>query len=193
MYKLKFDLLSKPLRRVFLTCMTLLTALLQSGCAGVPDGVEVITDFELNRYLGTWYEIARLDHSFERGMSRVTANYSMRDDGGVAVVNRGYKLDKQEWDDATGKAYFVGAPDIGQLKVSFFGPFYGGYNIVELDKEDYQYALVAGPNRGYLWILARSPKLDRETLDALVKKAASLDFPTDELIYVDQSEIVDPE
>jgi apolipoprotein D and lipocalin family protein len=193
MYKLKFDLLSKPLRRVFLTCMTLLTALLQSGCAGVPDGVEVITDFELNRYLGPWYEIARLDHSFERGMSRVTANYSMRDDGGVAVVNRGYKLDKQEWDDATGKAYFVGAPDIGQLKVSFFGPFYGGYNIVELDKEDYQYALVAGPNRGYLWILARSPKLDRETLDALVKKAASLDFPTDELIYVDQSEIVDPE
>ncbi|MDH3990285.1 MAG: lipocalin family protein [Gammaproteobacteria bacterium] len=172
--------------------MALLTAVLQSGCAGAPDGVEVVSDFELNRYLGTWYEIARLDHRFERGLSRVTANYSMRDDGGVSVVNRGYQISSEEWEEATGKAYFVGAPDIGQLKVSFFGPFYGGYNIMELDKDDYQYALVAGPDRSYLWILARSPKLDQETLDALVNIAKNANFPIEELIYVDQSEIGGP-
>lgn len=188
----RYNSILKSARRLSVAGMALLTAVLQSGCAGAPDGVEVVTDFELNRYLGTWYEIARLDHRFERGLSRVTANYSMRDDGGVSVVNRGYQLSSEEWEEATGKAYFVGAPDIGQLKVSFFGPFYGGYNIMELDKDDYQYALVAGPDRSYLWILARSPKLDQETLDALVNIAKMANFPTEELIYVDQSEIGGP-
>ena len=169
--------------------MALLTAALQSGCVGAPDGVEVVTGFELDRYLGTWYEIARLDHRFERGMSRITANYSMRDDGGVNVVNRGYKQSTREWEEATGKAYFVGDPGTGQLKVSFFGPFYGGYNIIELDKDGYQYAMVAGPDRDYLWILARSPRLDAEILDTLVEKATKLNFPTDQLIYVDQTGI----
>lgn len=166
----------------------LLMSVLQSGCAGAPDGIEVVTEFELDRYLGTWYEVARLDHRFERGMTNVTANYSMRDDGGVRVLNRGFKTKKGEWDEAEGKAYFVGNSDVGQLKVSFFGPFYGGYNIVELDQEDYQYALVAGPDRDYLWILSRTPELNPETLDALVDKARSLDFPTDELIFVDHTE-----
>lgn len=156
----------------------------QSGCTGIPDGTQAVTGFELDRYLGTWYEIARLDHRFERGMTNVTANYSMRDDGGVRVVNRGYKVAEEEWNDATGKAFFVGDTDVGQLKVSFFGPFYGGYNIIELDKENYQYALVVGPDRGYLWILARSPDLDQDILSSLVNKARDLDFPTDELIYV---------
>jgi apolipoprotein D and lipocalin family protein len=174
-------------RKTSLTAMTLLTALLHAGCAGVPDGVQVVAGFELDRYLGTWYEIARFDHSFERGMTNVTANYSMRDDGGVSVVNRGYDVRKDRWDDASGKAYFVGEPDVGQLKVSFFGPFYGGYNIIELDQNRYQYALVAGPDRGYLWILARSPKLDQDVLSALVNKAKNLNFPTDELIYVDHT------
>ncbi len=192
MAKSSYSSILKSARRLSVAGMALLTAVLQSGCAGAPDGVEVVTDFELNRYLGTWYEIARLDHRFERGLSRVTANYSMRDDGGVSVVNRGYQLSSEEWEEATGKAYFVGAPDIGQLKVSFFGPFYGGYNIMELDKDDYQYALVAGPDRSYLWILARSPKLDQETLDALVNIAKMANFPTEELIYVDQSEIGGP-
>lgn len=192
MARFSYSSILKSAQRLFVTGMALLTAVLQSGCAGAPDGVEVVTDFELNRYLGTWYEIARLDHRFERGLSRVTANYSMRDDGGVSVVNRGYQLSSEEWEEATGKAYFVGAPDIGQLKVSFFGPFYGGYNIMELDKDDYQYALVAGPDRSYLWILARSPKLDQETLDALVNIAKNANFPTEDLIYVDQSEIGGP-
>lgn len=161
-----------------------LAAFLLSACLDAPEGTEVVTGFELDRYLGTWYEIARFDHRFERGMTNITANYSLRDDGGVKVLNRGYKTEKGAWDDAEGKAYFVGEPDVGQLKVSFFGPFYGGYNILELDQENYQYALVAGPDRDYLWILARTPELPEATLNMLVEKARSLDFPVDELIYV---------
>lgn len=174
-------------RRISLATMTLLTTVLHTGCTAIPDGVKVVTEFELDRYLGTWFEVARLDHRFERGMSNVTANYSMRDDGGVKVVNRGYNVAKGEWDEATGKAYSVGDTDVGQLKVSFFGPFYGGYNIFELDKDNYQYALIAGPDRGYLWILARSPNLDQDVVSALVKNAENLGFPTDELIYVDHT------
>jgi apolipoprotein D and lipocalin family protein len=169
-----------------LAAITLVTGLLQS-CTGTPEGVEVVTDFELDRYLGTWYEIARLDHSFERGLSNVTANYSMRDDGGVKVINRGFNTEKSEWDEATGRAYFVGESDIGQLKVSFFGPCYGGYNIVELDDSDYQYSLVAGPDRSYLWILSRTPQMDSTVLDQLIAKANALGFPTNELIMVEQS------
>ena len=165
------------------SCLLLIAVL--GACTGAPSGVEPIAGFELERYLGTWYEIARLDHRFERGLSDVTATYSMRDDGGVKVVNRGYRSDDAEWDEAVGKAYFVGEPDVGQLKVSFFGPFYGGYNIVELDTQGYQYALVAGPNRSYLWILARSPSLDRDVVNELVDRAKSLDFPTEDLIYVE--------
>ena len=168
--------------------VALLTIASQSGCTGIPDGAQTVTGFELDRYLGTWYEVARLDHRFERGMSNVTANYSIRDDGGVSVVNCGYEAAKGEWNEATGKAYFVGAADVGQLKVSFFGPFYGAYNILELDKDDYQYALISGPNRDYLWILARSPTLDQGVMSALVDKARSLNFPTDELIYVSHTE-----
>jgi len=142
----------------------------------------------LSRYLGTWYEIARLDHSFERGLTRVTATYSLREDGGIKVVNRGFDARKQEWREAIGKAYFVESPDIGRLKVSFFGPFYGGYNIIDLDKENYSYALVSGPTRAYLWILARDQKLEPSVLNHLVNKAKALGFATEQLIYVDQSD-----
>jgi apolipoprotein D and lipocalin family protein len=177
-------------QKISLVAMNLLAVTSLTGCTGVPEGVEVVTGFELDRYLGTWYEIARLDHSFERGMSNITANYSMREDGGVSVVNRGYMVADSQWQDATGKAYFVGAADVGQLKVSFFGPFYGGYNIIELDKDNYQYALVSGPDRDYLWVLSRSPELDHGVLSALINKAGELSFPVDELIYVDHT---DPE
>lgn len=176
----------KTRNRVSVITFALLCMAIQSGCTGIPEGAKVVTGFELDRYLGTWYEIARLDHRFERGMSNVTATYSMRDDGGVKVENRGYKTANGVWEDATGKAYFVGDADVGQLKVSFFGPFYGGYNIIELG-DDYQYALVAGPDLGYLWILARTPELDQETLSTLVNEARQLNFPTDELIYVDHT------
>jgi apolipoprotein D and lipocalin family protein len=150
----------------------------------VPQGTNAITGFELDRYLGTWYEIARLDHRFERGLTDVTASYSLRDDGGVSVVNRGFDAEEGEWDEATGKAYMVDAPDVGRLKVSFFGPFYGAYNILELDAENYQYALIAGPNRSYLWILARTPELPAPVLQSLVETARRLEFPVDDLIYV---------
>jgi apolipoprotein D and lipocalin family protein len=165
--------------------MLILLSLLLSGCTGVPEGVEPVKNFELDRYLGKWYEIARLDHSFERGLSRVTAEYTMRDDGGVKVINRGYSVKNGAWDEAEGKAYFVGATDIGHLKVSFFGPFYGAYVIYELDQENYQYALVSGPDRSYLWLLARSPSLDQQIQDKLIAKAAALGFDTSKLIYVE--------
>ena len=162
-----------------------LLAVLITACTGAPDGVKVVSGFELDRYLGTWYEIARLDHRFERGLSNITATYSLREDGGVKVVNRGYNAEDGEWNEADGKAYFVGDEDVGQLKVSFFGPFYGGYNIIELDKDGYEYSMVAGPDRSYLWILSRSPDLDDAILDSLVTKAGELGFPVSELILVD--------
>lgn len=161
-----------------------------NACVGIPDGVEPVSGVELEKYLGTWYEIARLDHSFERGLSNVTATYSRRDDGGIRVINRGYNAEEKAWDEAEGKAYFVGETDVGQLKVSFFGPFYGGYNIIELDKENYQYSLVAGPDRSYLWILARQPELEAATLQHLVAKADALGFATDKLIYVSHDQAV---
>nr|WP_240513142.1 lipocalin family protein [Halomonas campaniensis] len=160
---------------------------LLTGCTGIPDGTEAVTGFELDRYLGQWYEIARLDHSFERGLDCVTATYSLRDDGGVRVINRGYNLEEQAWDEAEGRAYFIDDENVGRLKVSFFGPFYGGYNVLALD-EEYQWALVAGPNRDYLWILSRTPEMDSAAENHLRQRAAELDFPTDELIDVTQGE-----
>jgi len=153
------------------------------GCLGLPERTEAVQDFELDRYLGDWYEIARLDHRFERGLSRVQAQYSLKDDGGVRVINKGYNDKKGEWESAEGKAYFIEQPTVGRLKVSFFGPFYGAYNIVDLDKEHYNYAMVVGPDNNYFWILARDPELDSAILDRLVKKASGLGFATEELIY----------
>ena len=160
-------------------------ALLLSGCVGIPDNVKPVDGFQANSYMGKWYEIARLDHSFERGLSQVTANYSLRDDGGVKVINRGYSEKDKAWKEAEGKAYFVAKPDQGYLKVSFFGPFYGSYIIFELDHEGYKYSLVSGPNKSYLWILARTPKIDDALKDTLVAKAAALNFDTSKLIFVD--------
>jgi apolipoprotein D and lipocalin family protein len=158
---------------------------LLTGCVGVPDNVTPVENFQLNNYLGRWYEIARLDHSFERGLTRVSADYSLRDDGGVRVVNRGYSVKKNEWKQAEGTAYFVNDSSRGHLRVSFFGPFYGSYVVFELDHENYQYALVCGPDKSYFWVLAREPKLKVEILDTLVAKAAALGFDTDKLIYVE--------
>ena len=166
-------------------CLSIILGCL-AGCTGVPEGVVTVDGFELDRYLGTWYEIARLDHSFERGLSDVTANYSMREDGGVSVLNRGRNEDG-EWEEAEGRAYFVDRPDMGRLKVSFSGPFYGGYNIIELDKQEYSYSLVSGPDRDYLWILARKPDVEGEVVARLVDRARELGFPVDELIYVEHS------
>ena len=155
-----------------------------SGCTGIPEGVSPVTGFAVNRYLGTWYEIARLDHSFERGLEQVTAEYSLRDDGGIRVINQGYNSAKQRWEKAEGKAYFTGGSNVGRLKVSFFGPFYGGYNIIDLDHESYQYALVSGPDTSYLWILARQPGLDASVINRLLAKASGYGFDTSRMIFV---------
>lgn len=160
-----------------------LFAALLSGCATAPEGVTPVGGFELDRYLGVWHEVARLDHRFERGLTGVSAEYSLRPDGGVKVLNRGYSAAKGEWKQAEGRAYFTGDKTVGQLKVSFFRPFYGGYNIIELDKTGYSYALVAGPSRDYLWILARRPELPARVLEELKSRAAALGFETDKLIY----------
>lgn len=174
------------LTRCVIKQFALILALLLHGCTGIPEGVTVIKDFNVNRYQGKWYEIARLDHSFERGLHRITAEYRLRDDNGIDVINRGYNEETGEWEQAQGRAYFIDTPDSGRLKVSFFGPFYGGYNIIELDKLNYAYALVAGPDRSYLWILSRTPVLDRAILDKLVHKAKTLGFATNQLIYPKQ-------
>jgi apolipoprotein D and lipocalin family protein len=165
--------------------IVIIGALLANCGSSVPSGVTPVSPFDINRYLGNWYEIARLDHSFERGLQQVTANYSFNDDGTVQVINRGYSSDKQKWNEAKGKAKFADNPDTGFLKVSFFGPFYASYVIAVLD-ENYNYALVTGPNRKFLWILSRTPTLPDRTLNELVEKAKSLGFDTNSLIYVTQ-------
>jgi apolipoprotein D and lipocalin family protein len=159
---------------------------------GVPDNVKVIESFDANQYLGTWYEIARLDHSFERGLDNVTATYSLRDDGGIKVINRGFNPNTKEWKEATGKAYFIDPANAdktntGKLKVSFFGPFYGAYNIIELDKPYYNYVMICGPDKSYFWILSRTPQLSYPIKQHLIAQAKELGFDTDKLIYVNQS------
>jgi len=163
-----------------------LSVLLLAGCVGIPENVQPVDHFSLERYLGKWYEIARLDHSFERGLTRVTAEYSLRDDGGVRVLNRGYSAQADKWKEAEGKAYFVNGPDQGYLKVSFFGPFYASYIVFGIDHENYQYALVCGPDKSYLWILSRSPEMQPGVRDKLVAQAAAAGFDTGRLIFVDQ-------
>lgn len=162
----------------------MLLTLMLTGCLGMPKTVQPVNNFELDRYLGTWYEIARLDHSFERGLTRIQAEYSLRDDGGVRVLNKGYSVENQAWQEAEGKAYFVESPDQGYLKVSFFGPFYGSYVVFGLDQEDYQYTFVSGPDTSYLWLLARTPQVAPEVLEAFKQAAKERGFDTDKLIYV---------
>jgi len=166
--------------------LTALACLIISGCLGTPKNVSPVKDFELDRYLGKWYEIARLDHSFERGLENITAEYSMRADGGVNVKNRGFSSVDNEWNEANGKAYFVNSPKEGYLKVSFFGPFYGSYVVFELDKEDYQYAFVSGPDLSYLWLLSRTPVASKGVINDFIEKSKALEFDTSKLIMVDQ-------
>jgi len=172
-----------PLKKVL--CDYALILLLACSCTSPPEGITPASGFELERYLGTWHEIARLDHSFERGLDPVTASYSMRPDGGVKVLNRGFNAEIGQWEEAEGKAYFVGNPDQGYLKVSFFGPFYGAYIIFELDP-DYRYAFISGPNKNYLWLLARSPEVPEALIKHFIARAKALGFETDKLIFPTQ-------
>lgn len=172
--------------RIWSKISVIITALLSVACSVTPpDNIKVVNNFEINRYLGSWYEIARLDHSFESGLEQVTANYSLRDDGGIKVINRGFNPAKNRWQQSEGKGYFTGPTSRAALKVSFFGPFYGGYNVIELD-EDYGYALVCGPDRSYLWILSRAPKLDEGVKQHLLETAQRYGFDTSKLVWVKQ-------
>jgi len=152
-----------------------------SGCVSIPDGIEPVTDFDADRYLGTWYEVARLNHRFERGLYNVTATYSKKDDGSVRVENRGYALDDEKWKSAVGKAKFVSDPGTAHLKVSFFGPIYGSYVVFELG-EDYDYAFVTGNNRKSLWFLSREQVPPAELMERFKTSARAQGFDLSTLI-----------
>lgn len=160
--------------------------LIGCGSTGVPKGITPVGEFDLQRYLGTWYEIARLDHKFERDLQQVSATYSLLPNGSVEVENKGFSTSKNKWKTATGKAKFVADENTGHLKVSFFGPFYGSYIVFELDEDEYQYALVSGPDRSYLWLLARQPKIDDKLYDSLLLIAQDNGFDVSKLIRVEQ-------
>ncbi|PNH82434.1 lipocalin family protein [Vibrio diazotrophicus] len=164
--------------------LLIISSLILGGCLGMPQTVKPVTDFELQNYLGKWYEIARLDHSFEEGLSQVTAEYFLRDDGGVSVLNRGYSASDDEWKEAEGKAYFANSESEGYLKVSFFGPFYGSYVVFALERDNYDYAFISGPNTDYLWLLARTPTVEPEVITSFVQMAKERGFDTDKLIFV---------
>ena len=132
------------------------------------------------------HEIARIDNRFEKGLTQVTAQYLAKADGGITVINRGFDEASGRWKESTGKAYFVEGKDIGLLKVSFFGPFYGAYVVFELDQENYSYALVGGPDTSYFWLLSRNPNMDPALRDSLIDKAVAAGYPRNAIILVAQ-------
>lgn len=170
------------------TPLTLIAAALSLvSCAGKPVPVKPVSGFDADKYLGTWYEIARLDHSFERGLTNVTANYSYRDDGKIRVLNRGYSEKKGKYQEAEGKAKFSEDKDTGALQVSFFGPFYGDCIIFDLDQGDTGYSFVSGGTQDYLWLLSRKPEVSDAVKNSFLEQASGLGYDTDALIWVDQS------
>ena len=154
-----------------------------TSCVSIPKGATAVTPFDKDKYLGTWYEIARMDFRFERNLNNTTATYSVNADGSIKVYNRGYNYKSNEWSEVTGKAKFVDSPTVARLKVSFFGPFYSGYNVIALDK-DYKYALVAGNNTDYLWILCREKTIPDIVKQNYLEIAKKLGFNTSALIWV---------
>ena len=154
-----------------------------NACATIPDGAVAVKPFDSERYLGKWYEIARFDFRFERGLNNTTAKYSMKPDGNIRVENSGYDYTKKIWKKAIGKAKFVGTSDEAKLKVSFFGPFYGGYNVIALDSA-YKYALISGSDLGYLWILSRETTIPEDVKQNYLDLAKKIGFETEKLIWV---------
>lgn len=154
------------------------------SCSSMPEKAKPVNPFDINKYLGTWYEIARFDSRFEKDLDNAMAQYSLNDDGSVNVVNSGYNFKKNKWVSVNGKARFRGDKDTAALKVSFFGPFYAGYNVVAL--EDYRYALVAGKNTDYLWILSREKEIPENIKQSFIRKAQEIGYDTSGLIWVKQ-------
>ena len=164
----------------------LLISVLISGfysCATIPNGVVAVSPFETERYLGKWYEIARIDFKFERNLNNTTAIYSLNDNGTIKVDNQGYNTKKGKWEQAIGKAKLAGEDNVAMLKVSFFGPFYAGYNVIAIDDE-YKYALIAGGSLKYLWILSRETTIPAAIKDKYLKLAEKVGFKTSDLIWI---------
>lgn len=155
-----------------------------SGCTDIPEGVQAVSGFKPERYTGKWYEIARLYFKYEKNMNNTSAHYSINDDGSISVVNRGYNYIKKEWNEARGTAHLMSPDGIGRLKVSFFGPFYGGYNIIALDPE-YRYSLVTGNSKKQLWLLSRSKSIPADVKRKFLKTASDYGYRIDQLIWVE--------
>ncbi len=156
------------------------------SCATIPEGVTAVSPFNKEKYLGKWFEIARFDFKFERGLNNTTAEYTLRNDGKIKVVNRGYDYTKQVWKEAEGKAKFVKSDSVAMLKVSFFGPFYAGYNVIAID-DDYKYALVCGDSFEYLWILSREKSIPEDIKKDYLKLAEQLGFKVSDLLWIDHN------
>jgi apolipoprotein D and lipocalin family protein len=169
-----------------LYALLILGILLFNSCSGVTKGAKAVSPFELDKYLGVWHEIARLDMRFEKDLNNVTATYTLNENGTVKVNNQGYNYVSKEWKQAIGKAKFAGNTNEASLKVSFFGPFYAPYNVIALD-ENYQYAMVVGNNLKYLWILSREKTIPENIKSDYVAQAKKLGFATDELIWVEHN------
>jgi apolipoprotein D and lipocalin family protein len=156
------------------------------SCSTIPNGAEAVRNFKKEKYLGKWYEIARLDFKYERNLNNTTAEYSLNENGSIRVDNKGYNTEKEEWDQAIGKAKFVDNADVAMLKVSFFGPFYGGYNVIAIDT-DYKYALVAGSSTDYLWILSRETSIPDDIRKEYLKIAQRIGYKTEDLLWVEHN------
>ena len=164
----------------------LLSLLSIISCSSIPKGAVAVRPFEKEKYLGKWYEIARLDFKYERDLDHTTAEYSLNSNGSIKVDNRGINTKTGKSKQAIGKAKFVGDEDVAMLKVSFFGPFYGGYNVIALDPE-YRYALVAGSSLKYLWILSRETTIPDEIKSEYLAIAERIGYKTADLIWVKQA------
>ena len=165
--------------------MAFLALSIFQSCADIPDGVKAVQNFQKEKYLGKWYEIARFDYRFEKNIDNATAFYTVNSDGTIKVVNKGFDYKKQKWTSVEGKAKFVGSENEGRLKVSFFGPFYAGYNVVDID-ENYQNAMVYGSSRDYIWFLSRNKKMDDATKKKFLAKALKDGYDISKLIWVSQ-------
>ncbi|SEA36274.1 apolipoprotein D and lipocalin family protein [Arachidicoccus rhizosphaerae] len=148
-----------------------------------PRKAEPIKDFDLYNYLGNWYEIARLDHRFEKHMTNVMASYSVNEDGNIRIINSGYQAKKDKWEKVEAVGKFRGSEHEGALKVSFFTPIYEGYNIISID-DNYKYALIAGRNLEYLWILSREKSIPQNIKNNYLKLAELIGYNISKLTWV---------
>lgn len=177
-----------PKKYKFVLHLSLIVSVTMIGCFTPKkmstESVPAVGDLDITRYAGTWYEIARLPHSFEKNLERVTATYTLQDDGNIEVVNRGFKSKKGEWKSIKGKAWIPDPAVPARLKVKFFWFFSSEYKVIDLDSENYTYAMVTSSSRKYLWILSRTPGINETLYTRLVRKAQDLGFDMEKLYRV---------